>query len=48
MKGELADYSIRFAIRVVNYYKWLTEEKKRICYGSSNPQKRNKYRRKYP
>ena len=28
MKGELADYSIRFAIRVVNYYKWLTEEKR--------------------
>ncbi|MBR1534260.1 MAG: four helix bundle protein [Ruminococcus sp.] len=28
MKGELADYSIRFAIRIVNYYKWLTEERR--------------------
>lgn len=27
MKGELADYSIRFAIRVVEYYKWLANEK---------------------
>ena len=30
MKGELADYSIRFAIRVIAYYnyKWLVDEKK--------------------
>lgn len=28
MKGELSDYSIRFAIRVVTYYKWLVSEKK--------------------
>ena len=28
MKGELADYSIRFAIRIVNYYNWLVSEKK--------------------
>lgn len=27
MKGELADYSIRFAVRVVEYYKWLTDVK---------------------
>ena len=27
MKGELADYSIRFSIRIVDYYKWLTEVK---------------------
>ena len=27
MKGEIADYSIRFAIRIVAYYKWLVEEK---------------------
>ncbi len=27
MKGELSQYSVRFAIRVVEYYKWLTTEK---------------------
>lgn len=27
MKGELSRYSIRFAIRVVDYYKWLVNEK---------------------
>ena len=28
MKGELSDYSIRFAIRVVAYYNWLVNERK--------------------
>ena len=28
MKGELSDYSIRFAIRVVAYYSWLVNERK--------------------
>lgn len=28
MKGELSDYSIRFAIRVVSYYNWLVNERK--------------------
>ena len=28
MKGELADYSIRFSIRIVSYYKWLTDAKR--------------------
>ena len=27
MKGEIAQYSIRLAIRIVEYYKWLTEVK---------------------
>ena len=30
MKGELAQLSIDFAIRIVEYYKWLVAEKK-IC-----------------
>ena len=25
MKGELANYSIQFSLRIVSYYKWLTE-----------------------
>ena len=28
MKGELVQYSIRFAIRIVDYYKWLSGEKR--------------------
>ena len=28
MKGELAQYSVKFSIRVVEYYKWLTENKR--------------------
>lgn len=28
MKGELAQLSTDFAIRIVEYYKWLTYEKK--------------------
>lgn len=28
MKGELSDYSIRFAIRVVAFYNWLVNERK--------------------
>lgn len=28
MKGELASYSIDFSLRIVSYYKWLTEVKR--------------------
>jgi len=28
MKGELANQSIVFSVRIVDYYKWLTEEKR--------------------
>ena len=28
MKGELATYSIEFSLRIVSYYKWLTDVKR--------------------
>ena len=28
MKGELAIYSIEFSLRIISYYKWLTEVKR--------------------